>query len=108
MSGDQLKKVEALLDPCTPDPTRTDVLPQLITGLQALLTAEEAIDKAKAPTGEKAFKSLQAHVAMAGMQLMRTDARDGPVRIFAVSGSKVLEMRTVDDIEGLLNYLRER
>lgn len=106
MSGRcQLQKLEALLGSRRPV-TRADSWQSIIDGLKAMNAAEkfidDAIDKA---TGEKAFRTLQARVAMVGMQLVRSDARDGPVRLFLERQGVVHELRSVDDLEALLAHL---
>ncbi len=104
-----LKELQALWDPRTPIPQHENRLPEVIAGLKALNAAEKVIDAAKeeAP-GEKAFRSLQARVALAGMQLVRTDARDGPPRLFVVNGLKAMEIRHLDDLEALVAHLHGR
>lgn len=108
----ELKKLQALWDSRAPITQHVDALPRIIADLKALSAAEKAtdaaIDKAKGTAGEKAFRTLQARVAMAGMQLVRTDARDGPQRLFVVNGLKAMEIRHLDDLEALENYLRGR
>lgn len=106
----ELKKLQALWDPRQPSPQGADPLSPVLAGLKALNAAEKVIDAAKAEApGEKAFKSLQARVALVGMQLLRTDARDGPPRLFVVNGVKAVEIRHLDDLEDLLIYMqRER
>lgn len=106
----ELRKLQALWDPRTPIPQHQDALPPVLAGLKAFNAADKVAEAAKetAP-GEKAFRSLQARVALAGMQLLRTDARDGPVHLFVVNGLKALEIRNLEDLDDLLIYLqRER
>lgn len=109
----ELKKLQALWDPRTPvQPAYNGYLERITAALQPHVAAAEAtdaaIDKAKGTAGEKAFRTLQARVAMAGMQLVRTDARDGPQRLFVVNGLKAMEIRHLDDLEALENYLQGR
>ena len=62
-------------------------------------------DKAKGSPGEKAFRTLQARVALAGMQLIRSDARDGPQRLFLTRQGVVRELVSIDDLEALIAHL---
>lgn len=108
MSGDELKKLQGLLDPRTPAPQQTPIT-HVVAGLQALNAAEKVIDAAKETSpAEKTFRTLQARVALIGMQLVRTDPADGPQRFFLVKGAKAVELCTVDDLESLLGHLRDR
>lgn len=104
----ELHKLQALWDPRAPIPQHQDALPPVLAGLKAFNAAEKVAEAAKetAP-GEKAFRNLQARVALAGMQLLRTDARDGPVHLFVVNGIKAMEIRHLDDLEDLLTYLQQ-
>jgi hypothetical protein len=106
----QLRELQALWDPRTPIPQHQNLRPDmLLAGLKAMNAAEKVIDAAKEPEpGEKTFRSLQARVALVGMQLLRTDARDGPARLFVVNGIKAMEIRNLDDLEDLLIYLQGR
>ena len=106
--GCELKKLEALLDPRTPGAQQTPIA-HVVAGLQALNAAEKVIDAAKETSpAEKTFRTLQARVALIGMQLVRTDPSDGPQRYLLVKGAKAVELCTVDDLESLVVYLRER
>jgi hypothetical protein len=106
----ELKKLQALWDPRAPIASQSDPLHPVLAGLKALNAAEKVVEAAKeVQPGEKAFRSLQARVALVGMQLLRSDERDGPVRLFVVNGLKAMEIRNLDDLDDLLIYLqRER
>lgn len=102
----ELRKLQTLWDPRQPI-VSADPLAPVLAGLKALNAAEKVIEAAaETSSGEKAFRTLQARVAMVGMQLLRTDARDGPLRLFVVKGIKALELRTLDDLEDLLVYMQ--
>lgn len=108
MSGDELNKLQALLDPRTPVPQRTSTT-RVVADLQALNAAEKVIDAAKETSpAEKTFRTLQARVALIGMQLVRTDPADGGIRYLLVRGAKAVELCSVDDLEDLMVYLRDR
>jgi hypothetical protein len=77
--------------------------------LKALNAAEKVIDAAKETSpGEKLFRGLQARVALAGMQLVRTDPADGYIRYFLIRRLTVRELHNLDDLEALVNHLQGR
>ena len=50
----------------------------------------------------KAWTNMQARAALHGVALLRTDHRDGPVRMLAEFSGIVRELRSLDDVEALL------
>lgn len=104
----ELRKLQTLWDPRQPI-VSADPLAPVLAGLKALNAAEKVIEAAaETSSGEKAFRSLQARVALVGMQLVRTDARDGPVRLLVVNDRKAMVVRNLDDLEALETYLQGR
>lgn len=50
----------------------------------------------------KAFETLRARAALAGIPLLRSDPRDGQVRVLAFIRGVWRELRTPDDVEALV------
>lgn len=59
-------------------------------------------------SGAKAFATLQARFALAGLALVRTNPADGPVRLFLARHGRVREVATIDELEALIEGLEER
>lgn len=59
-------------------------------------------------TVDKAFETLRAKAALAGLTLVRTDARDGYTRYFLIRRLTVRELHNVDDLEALIAHLQGR
>ena len=59
-----------------------------------------AVDMAS-PTA-KTWDSARAEAALKGVQLVRSDDRDGEVLYFAIRGGELLRIRLLDDLEALL------
>ena len=56
----------------------------------------------------KAWDTLRARAALHGVALLRTDQRDGPVRLLAEHGGIVRELRSLDDVEAVVvGFARE-
>lgn len=51
---------------------------------------------------DKAFSNAAAAFALAGLALYRTDARDGPVRLFCCRHGLVRQLATLADAQQLL------
>ena len=50
----------------------------------------------------KAWDTIRARAALHGVALLRTDQRDGPVRLLIEHGGIVLELRNLDDVEAVV------
>ena len=55
-----------------------------------------------AATDQKAWDTARAAAAMRGLQLYRTDAADGPVRVVALRGRQAFLVDRLDDLEVVL------
>lgn len=55
----------------------------------------------------KAWATLQARAALAGLAVFRSDPADGPVRLFVQRGSAVHELRSIDDLEALAAHVAQ-
>lgn len=55
------------------------------------------------PLGDdKRFTTARARAALRGVALMRTHPADGPVKVFFEHAGRLGEVRSLDDLEGLL------
>jgi len=66
------------------------------------LVARRGDMTAKPLLDAKSFATLRARAAQAGIQLLRTDAADGPVRLLVENQDRIQELRTLDDVEALI------
>ena len=58
--------------------------------------------KEKAAVADKAFWSLRAQCALQGIELMRTDTLDGPVRVFVAINGAMHAMPSIEAVRRLV------
>ena len=69
------------------------------------LASTNDLDYPTGQRGSKAFSTLAARFALAGYQLTRTDALDGPVSYYAARYGQVACLPTLCDAQRLLAHL---
>jgi len=52
-------------------------------------------------TDQKAWDTARAAAALRGIELVRSDPRDGPVRVVALRGRQAVLVTNADDLEAL-------
>jgi hypothetical protein len=63
------------------------------------------LDTATGERTDKAFKTLAAHLALAGQQIQRTDPHDGDVAYFVTRWGMTRRLPTLDDAWQLARQL---